>query len=57
MRPAMRAGDLAAITASFERFTITNDAFRNMGIGDCELVQEFARQILPRRRCRTIDRF
>ncbi len=44
----MHAGDLAPIDASFERFTITSDAFRNMGIGDCELVQEFARQILPR---------
>jgi hypothetical protein len=28
-------------------FPITNDAFRNMGIDDCELAQEIARQILP----------
>jgi len=44
----LRVGDLAAIDARFEAFTITSDAFRNMGIGDCELVQEFARQILPK---------
>jgi hypothetical protein len=43
----LRAGDLAATDARFEAFTIASDAFRNMGIGDCELVQEFARQILP----------
>jgi len=29
-------------------FTIESDAFRNMGVGDCELVQEFARQVLPK---------
>jgi hypothetical protein len=33
--------------ARFESFTIIGDAFRNMGVGDCELVQEFVRQILP----------
>jgi hypothetical protein len=38
----------AAVDARFESFTITNDVFRDMGIADCELVQEFARQILPR---------
>jgi hypothetical protein len=27
---------------------LTSDAFRNFGIGDCELVDEFNRQILPR---------
>ena len=50
----MHAGNLAAIDASFQRFTITSDAFRNMGIGDCELVQEFARQILPRLAARDV---
>jgi hypothetical protein len=44
----LREGDMAATDARFEEFTITSDAFRNMGIGDCELVQEFARQILPK---------
>lgn len=42
-----RVGDLAATDARFEPFTIASDAFRNMGIGDCELVEEFTRQILP----------
>jgi hypothetical protein len=43
----LRVGDLAATDARFVGFTITSDAFRNMGSADCELVQEFARQILP----------
>lgn len=42
------AGDLAPVDARFEPFTISADAFRDMSIGDCELVEEFARQILPR---------
>jgi hypothetical protein len=37
-----------AIDARFEPFSIETDALRNMGIGDCELVQEFARQLLPK---------
>jgi hypothetical protein len=44
----LNQGDLAATDARFETFTITSDAFRNMGIGDCELVEEFTRQILPK---------
>jgi hypothetical protein len=44
----LHPGDLAATDARFEPFTIMSDAFRNMGIGDCELVQEFTRQLLPR---------
>ena len=44
----LHAGDLAAVDARFETFTITSDPFRNMGIADCELVEEFTRQILPK---------
>jgi hypothetical protein len=44
----LHPGDLMAVDARFEAFTITNDIFRNMGMADCELVQEFARQILPK---------
>ena len=44
----LRAGDLAAVNARFETFKITSDAFRTMGVADCELVEEFARQILPK---------
>jgi hypothetical protein len=44
----VRAGDLAPTDARFVAFSITTDAFRNMGIGDCELVEQFARQILPK---------
>jgi hypothetical protein len=47
VQPA-HAGDLTAVNARYESFTLTSDAFRNYGIGDCELVEEFARQILPR---------
>jgi hypothetical protein len=43
-----RTGDLSAVDARYESFTLTSDAFRNYGIGDCELVEEFARQILPK---------
>ena len=44
----VRAGDLAATDARYVAFSITTDAFRNLGIGDCELVEQFARQILPK---------
>jgi hypothetical protein len=44
----LRAGNLAAVNARFEPFTITSDAFRNMGAADCELVEEFAHQVLPK---------
>ena len=44
----LHAGDLAPMDARFEPFSIAPDAFRNMGMGDCELVEEFARQILPK---------
>ena len=41
-------GDLQPVDARYEPFTLTSDAFRNFGVGDCELVEEFAREILPR---------
>jgi len=44
----LHPGDLAAVDARFETFTITSDPFRNMEIADCELVEEFTRQILPK---------
>jgi len=44
----LRTGDLSAVEARYESFTLTSDAFRNYGVGDCELVEEFARQILPK---------
>src|SRR5258708_6147408 len=52
----LHAGDLAAIDARFESFTIASDAFRNLGFGDCELVQEFSRQILPKLVTRALKR-
>jgi hypothetical protein len=44
----LHPGDLAGVDARFETFTLTSDAFRNYGIGDCELIEEFTRQILPK---------
>ena len=44
----LREGDLAAVDARFQSFRIESDAFRNMGIGDCELVQQFAQQLLSK---------
>jgi hypothetical protein len=44
----LHPGDLGKVEARFESFTITSDAFRNMGIADCELVEEFAHQILTK---------
>jgi hypothetical protein len=44
----LHPGDLGVVDARFESFTITGDAFRNMGSADCELVEEFAHQILPK---------
>jgi hypothetical protein len=52
----LHEGDLAATDARFETFTITSDAFRNMGIGDCELVEEFTHQILPKLVTRDLKR-
>ena len=42
--------------ARFEAFTIASDAFRNIDIGDCELVEELARQILPKFATRALKR-
>jgi hypothetical protein len=44
----LHPGDLGAVDSRFEWFTITSDTFRNMDIADCELVEEFAHQILPK---------
>jgi hypothetical protein len=42
------AGDLAAVDARYEPFMLSRDPFRNFGIGDCELVEQFVREILPK---------
>jgi hypothetical protein len=52
----LHEGDLAATDARFESFTIASDAFRNLGFGDCELVEEFSHQILPKLVTRTLKR-
>jgi hypothetical protein len=52
-KPA-HAGDLTPIDAQFEAFTIAADAFRNMQPGDCELVEEFVRQVLPKLATRNV---
>ena len=50
-----RADDAAAVDARFQPFRIASDAFRNMGIGDCELVQQFSQQILPKFTVRAVS--
>lgn len=50
----LHAGDLAAVDARFEPFMLTSDAFRNLSLADCELVEEFARQILPKLAARDV---
>jgi len=52
----LHPGDLGRADARFEAFTITGDAFRNMGVADCELVDEFAHQILPKLVTRHVKR-
>jgi hypothetical protein len=44
----LREGDLAAVDARFQAFRIASDAFRDMSFGDCELVQQFTQQLLPK---------
>ena len=50
----LHGGDLTAVDARYESFTLTSDAFRNYGVGDCELIQEFTREILPRLSARNV---
>jgi hypothetical protein len=50
----LHAGDLESVDAHYEPFTLTSDAFRNYGVGDCELVQEFTRDILPHLSARNV---
>jgi hypothetical protein len=51
---SQHSGDLAPVDARFETFSIAVDPFRNMGMADCELVQEFSRQILPKLATRAV---
>ena len=48
-------GDLSPLDAQFQAFTIVADAFRNMQPGDCELVEEFVRQVLPKLTTRNLE--
>jgi hypothetical protein len=50
----LHPGDLTVVDARYEPFTLTSDAFRNYGVGDCELVEEFAREILPHLSARNV---
>lgn len=40
--------DARPFEARYESFNFRQDAFRNLNVGDCELVEEFVRQVLPR---------
>jgi hypothetical protein len=52
-KPA-QPGDPEPFEARYEPFRISTDVFRNMGAGECELVEEFARQILPKLATRAV---
>ena len=46
----------APVDARFVPFKIVPDAFRDMSVGDCELVEEFAEQILPMFTTRSVQK-
>jgi hypothetical protein len=40
--------------ARYEPFNFRRDAFRNLNVGDCELVEEFMRQVIPKLQVREL---
>lgn len=57
-QPQLKAGDgadLTAVDARYEMFLLTSDALHNFGPTDCELVDEFTRQVLPKLATRGVD--
>lgn len=52
----LRPGDLMPVDARYESFVLTSDAFKNYGVGDCELIEEFAHDILPHLGARNVKR-
>jgi hypothetical protein len=53
---AKPASGSSSVDARFMPFTLTSDVFRNIGLGDCELIEEFTRQILPKMTTRDVRR-
>ena len=43
-----KSPDGRVVDARYEPFGFRQDAFRNLDVGDCELVEEFVRQVLPK---------
>jgi hypothetical protein len=55
--PAPQAGtEVNAFDARYVPFNFRQDAFRNLNIGDCELVEEFVRQVIPKLTVRNLQR-
>lgn len=52
---ARNTADLAAVDARYEVFLLTSDALHNFSPADCELIDEFTRQVLPKLAVREID--
>lgn len=46
--PVSVADGVQPFDARYADFDFRQDAFRNLSVGDCELVEEFARQVLPK---------
>jgi hypothetical protein len=53
---AKPAAGNSSVNARFMPFTLTSDVFRNIGLGDCELIEEFTRQILLKMTTRDVRR-
>jgi hypothetical protein len=47
-------GDAESVDARFEPFSLASDAMHNMQSADCELVQQFVQQILPKLATRNV---
>jgi hypothetical protein len=52
--PPSPGGDVGTLDARFEPFSLANDAMHNMQSADCELVQQFVQQILPKLATRNV---
>ena len=54
--PALQADADNSFDARYVPFNFRQDAFRNLTIGDCELVEEFVRQVIPKLAVRNLQR-
>lgn len=53
--PTPQADGDKSFEARYVPFNFRQDAFRNLNIGDCELVEEFVRQVVPKLAVRNLQ--